>query len=276
MRPLFLVENLFSDVQSPAHVVDASSETPGYEAWRVATGRRSVHDRWQPTTAGEGWIRVDCGAARTADMAILDRGHNLAGVQVKVQHSTDGGVWTTAATSTIPAAATDPGDVDAANGARTHEGAWLKRFPSKTARWWRFLVPAAAGIRAEIVGLWVGESWTPSQYFDLPWGDEDIELGWEEVTSSAGWRAAGHVSRARAGTIDLKLSNESEYDDHARRHIHQQFWLRRPMWIVYNDERAERAVLALPRPGSAGFDQRAGWGHRQGMIPWLEHEPRLS
>lgn len=275
MRPLFLVENVFSDVQNPVHVIDASSETSGFEVWRVATGRRSTRDRWQPTVAGEGWIRVDCGAARMVDTIALDRGHNLGGKQIKVQHSPDGVTWTTAVTSTIPLTASDPGDIDAGNGARTEEGAWLRRFPAASARWWRFLVPAAAAVRAEIVGLWLGESWTPSQYFDLPWSDESLELGWEEVTSTTGWRAAGQIARARAGTIDLKLSDEAEYDDSARRHIHQQFWRRRPMWIVYNDEKAERAVLALPRPGTAGFDQRQGWGHRQGMIAWLEHEPKV-
>lgn len=275
-RPLFFVENFYSSTQFPAHVVSASSEEASYESWRVGTGRRSRQDRWMPTALDTAaWIRVDCAQARPATMVAIDRGHNLAGVQIKIQGSADAVAWTDVLTATIPAAAAVAGDIDAANGITTEESAWLRRFASASYRYWRLWIPAmGAGLRPEVVGLWVGTSWTPELYFDLPWSEEGRFLQAEQSESDAGWVGIGQLKRGRSGEIDLKLRSETEYSDEARYHIATHFWSRRPMWIVYDDEATERAVLAVPRLGDVGFGRQQGWGPRQSRIAWLEHEAK--
>ncbi|HEX8321038.1 hypothetical protein [Longimicrobium sp.] len=277
-RPLFLIENLANQVMFPAHLVTASSEASRAEVWRVATGRRSWRDRWTPgTDDAESWIRIECASPRSVDMLVLDRGHNLAGRRVILEASADGFVAnvTPVLDVVIPAAAAVPGSIDGDAGALTEEGAWLKRFPAVAAADWQLRVPAMGpGLRPEIVGLWVGRAWSPLQYLDLPWGDESIDLQYQAVTTDAAWSGAGRGTRARTGEIGIKLS-PGEYPL-ARYHIRDLWWVPRPGWLVYDSDQAERAVLALPTPGRAGFEQQEGWSERQAILSWIEHEPQVS
>lgn len=277
-KPALLVENVFSDVQFPAHVVDASEEAAGGEAWRVATGRRSARDRWSTITPNAAaWIRVDCGAPRTCDMLALDRGHTLHGAQVKLQHSPDGATWTDALWATIPLAHADGTSLDAEHGATTREGAWLKRFTPHAARWWRFWIPAlGAGQYPEVVGLWLGVSWSPDHWLDLPFDDEgQTALGQETEATPTGWRGTGAVAAVRDGELSLKLSGPSEYDLVRANLVEHFHAARRPMWIVYDADRAEGAVLGVRPPGRMAFVLGSGWGiRRQGSVAWVEHEPR--
>lgn len=278
-RPALLVEDLYSTTQFPAHVVAANAEAAGNEAWRVADGRRAPGDRWSPTAANAvAWLRVTCDVARTVDMLALDRGHNLAGAALQLQTSVDGGTtWTTRLTTTPPAAAAVAGLLDAANGVTTEEGAWLKRFAPITASDWRLRVPAlGAGLVPRVVGLWIGQSWAPSQYLDLPWGEDDQELLLAETTTPAGWRGTSSVARVRVGELTIKLGSPAEYvlaRYHVRNHFHAR---RRPMWICYDDAQAERAVLAVPPAGRLNWRIEQGWTNRQAVVSWIEHEPRIG
>jgi len=278
-RPCFVVDNLLSSTQYRDHVVTASSAAARCEPWRVADGRRSVLDRWTPLALDtEAWIQVSCGTARTADLLVLDRGHNLAGHQVQLQTS-DGGEedpWTTILDVTIPAAVTEPGDLDAAAGVHTEEGAWIKRFAAVEAAAWRVVIPGmGAGLRPEIVGLWLGESWTPRSYLDLPYDDQSYQLSYTSIASDAAWEGRGRTSRRRAGSFRLRLMSADEHDL-ARRHVRDGYWRPRPMWIVFDAAAAATAVLAMPPAGTYGWVQQAGWSHRQAEIAWAEHEPRAD
>lgn len=276
-RPVLFAENLFSVTQFPRRILTASSEKPGSEAWRVATGRRSRVDRWvanAPNT--DAWVAVDCVNARAADMLAIDRDHNLAGVQVRLQGSADGAAWTDVFAAVVPAVVTEPAALGAAAGVRTHEGAWLKRFARATWRHWRVLVPAmGAGLAPSIIGIWLGSSWALSQYFDLPWDDERRLLQADELVSDAGWTGTARLSNPRVGQAVIKLGSAAEYEL-ARYHLHQLFWRRRPMWIVHDHDQAERAVLAATRLGEQGLQEAPGWGYRQGAITWVEHEAALG
>ncbi|HEY0019040.1 MAG TPA: hypothetical protein VGC13_22250 [Longimicrobium sp.] len=222
-------------------------------------------------------VRVSCDAARAADLVVLDRGHNLGGRRIILEVSNDGFATATAVLDlVVPATSGVAGNVDRAAGAATREGAWLKRFPRVSARDWRLRIPAmGAGLRPEIVGLWLGESWQPKLLFDLPWGDSTRQLSFASSESDAGWVGRGSAARVRAGEIGLKLKAEDEYSL-AERHIEEGFWMPRPMWIVYDSAAAERAVLAMPPAGRNGFSRQGGWSYRQAQIAWVEHEPRVG
>jgi hypothetical protein len=158
----------------------------------------------------------------------------------------------------------------------TEEGAWLLRFAAQSHRYWRLYIPAmGVELRPEVVGLWLGTSWTPAEYFDLPYSPSGLQLGGGEIHSDAGWIGASQTRRARRGEIGLKLRSSAEYEQSARYHIEQNFWRRRPMWIVFDDEQAERAVLAVPRMGDVEFAVREGWAYPQAQLLWIEHEPKL-
>jgi hypothetical protein len=272
--PAMLVETLYNTMQWPTHVVTASSEAAGREAWRVATGRRAARDYWTPaTTNAEAWIRVDCGAARAADMIVLDRGHNLGGMPVVVEYSANGSAWTAAATCTVPSVSAAGTSIDATHGCRTTEGAWIKRFPAQAARYWRLRVPAmGAGLRPVVVGLWLGECWRPTQYLDFPLSDGGGELRYPQAVSDRGWTGVGTVSRPRMGELKILLSTHAE-QPHAERHLNQ-YWYPRPMWIVVDVDRGERAILAICPPGKIGFGLADGWTYPQTVLSYVEHEPR--
>ena len=279
--PLFLAENLFSQPQFPGHLLSASEEAVKGEVWRVATGRRSGRDRWTPATPNvASWVQVKCNVARSADMIVLDRGHNLAGVTIGVQYSADGASWTTWFSPTIPSAVGSAASALAANGVVTEEGAWLKQFaaPPSPQLYWRISIPAlGAGLVPQIVGLWLGASWQPAHYLGLPYDDDGQQLILEQSDpTQAGWRGAGLAARGKDGELSFALAGEAEYAT-ARYHVRENFHGRnRPMWILHDGTgRAERAVLAVPPPGRLSFRFDAGWHSRQAIVAWVEHEPRM-
>lgn len=274
MKPVLLVENLFSEVQNPDHVVTGSQEATNHEVWRVASGHRSAFDSWATTSANtDAWVKVDCGAAVAADMVVLDRGHNLAGVAVKVQGSTDGSAWTDVATATIPSDTTDDADLDQANGVVTEEGAWMLRFTSAEYRYWRFFVGAVASFTPEVVGLWLGTAWNPNEHTRRPADEESRSSSWTESRSEYGWAGTGKVVAPYEGELRIYLPDYDAYD--AARAFRREYEIRRPAWIVPDpDANAERAFLAtLPQGARVAMSFDSGWAYRQASIPYVEHEP---
>ena len=158
-RAAVLVENLFSAIAYPLHVVAADEQATGHEAFRIANGRRSAFDYYESITANaQRIIKITCDRVRSANGCALDRGHNLGGEQVVLEASDDD-FATPAQTcfDIILPTTTAPGTLDDALGVRTEEGAWLIRFPQRTALYWRLRIPAmGAGVRPKIVGAWLG------------------------------------------------------------------------------------------------------------------------
>ena len=274
-KPVMLAENLFSDDQFTGHTITAESTVTGFEAYRVATGRRSPTEFWKSDTDNQAtWIKVTCDKVRAANMVVLDRGHNLKGESFTLECSNDD--FTTTETIinaiTLPSEST-PGDVDEALGVRTEEGAWVKRFGLRAAKYWRVSIPAmGANQRPNIVGLWLGLSWE-SRVFDEPWSDEASQTVGTVTVSPSGWEG-GHLAERRTGTIGLRMDNAFEYDQ-ARYHIQGLFAAREPMWLMYDGGQADRTILVTRPPGRLGFEFPSAdqWLDRRGSFQWSEHEP---
>lgn len=276
--PRFLVRNYCNDVQYGAHVVSANEEASGFEAWRVGTARRAPTHYWTPTTANQqAWVKVDCGLARPVDMLIIDRVHNLGGVaNLKLQRSNDnfGANVVDVLTFTIPTSAS--GDNTAlSSGVRTPEGVYLRTITSVSERYWRLLIPAmGAGLKPRIGGLWIGESWAPGA-INRPVAEDDHAPLAEAVETPWGWQGRTLTVPRRSGELTIELVAEADYlvaDDHIRDQ-----YVRRPMWIVVDDAKAERAFLARwPIGARAGFGVPTDYPYRRMVLPYEEHEPLVA
>src|SRR5574341_901716 len=87
--PLILVENLWDRGLYPDHVITASAEATGFEAIRIADGRRD-ETRYKGTTANsEITITLDCVVPRLVSAVFQDRGHNLEGKRWLLEASGD-------------------------------------------------------------------------------------------------------------------------------------------------------------------------------------------
>lgn len=141
------------------------------------------------------------------------------------------------------------------------------------ARYWRLTVSAmGAGLKPNIYGLWLGESWQPNFYTRLPftWGER--RLVGSETTSDVGWRGLVNTNERREAGIGLRLKSESEYDT-ARYHIEELYLSGEPMWIVFDEDRAERSWLSRISPGRTGFEvPESGWGFQQIRFPAVEYQ----
>jgi hypothetical protein len=279
--PVFLVQNFLSRRQYPLHVLtptasSGAGEVAGSEFIRVGSGNRDPFDFWTNETANTQVIgKVTCDQTRAADMVTLDRGHNLAGRQVVLECSDDDFAGTTQVVfdGVLPAAA-GAGDLDDTLGVRTEEGAWAFRFPLRAARYWRLRIPAmGSGLRPQVVGWWLGLSWSPT-HLDTPIAPDEHDLGADEVPMETGWLARTGLFTRRRGHLELRLPSLFDYDL-ARQHLQFQFGQNRPMWIVHDDATAERAVLAVPALGALRTEERgAGWFYPRVAFDWVEHQPR--
>lgn len=269
-----LVENFFNTLMFTGHTVTGQEEATGKEAFRVGDGRRDAADHWTPTTANvDRWVKVDCAIARPANGIFLDRGHNLDGETIVLARSPDDAVWTTVFTATLPTAAASGGDFDAANGIKTDEGAWAKRFASENFRYWRLTVNAmGAGLKPQIVGLWLGTTWEPGQ-FERPLVDENTEIMGNRTETELGWLGTTQRVRRRTGQIGLKLDDTTK---EAAALSAMALFDKHPMWIVFNADETERVVLADRPPNPVGFQKAVDWFPRSATIPWVEREPKIT
>jgi hypothetical protein len=101
---------------------------------------------------------------------------------------------------TLPAASA-PGSLDDTLGVRTEEGAWVKRFSLRAAKYWRWYVPAmGVGLKPQVVGLYLGLAFAPN-YFNRPLDDDGDVLVVTESQSELGWIGRGPQGRQRQGVI---------------------------------------------------------------------------
>lgn len=271
-RGAVLVENFFSRIMFPGHTVAADEEAGGHEAFRIANGRRSAFDYYESiTTNAQRIIKITADRQRMANGFALDRGHNLAGKQILLECSDDDfGTIQVVFDITVPTVI-GTGTLDGALGSRTEEGAWLIRFSTRSATYWRLRIPAmGTGLKPKIVGAWLGTwyGFTP----DFPVAPDADELVIEETMSDLAWRGTGIAARPRTDALHIQLTSLFEYEL-ARYHLHEQFGRRRPMWIVHDDASAEQALLAIRPSGTAGFQRSTQWYYHRADIAYQEHEP---
>lgn len=272
-KPFVFVENLYSRTQFPAHVLAVTEETVGFEAFRVATGRRSPFNYWTPiATNTDEYHTITADRLRAANCLAFDRGHNLAGKRVVVECSNDN--FTTIETALDVAAIpsiTTPGSLDDAVGVRTPEGAWLVRFPMRVASYWRVKIPAmGVGLKPRIVGLQLGLAWE-TEYWTRPVSDGQTMLAGEVLESGTAWRGRATPTRVKSYSTKLRLVDYASYDQ-ARYHIEGHFASGRPMWLGANADNADQAIQVEVN-GPIGFAYETDFGFQQATFPWVEHEP---
>ena len=277
--PALGVDNLFSIFQYPGTIVDASTQVAGKEADRVASGRRSTIDHWTPTADNLlAWLRADNLTSHTADYLAIDRGHNLGGETIELRKSTDNFVSNDVLvfSAVIPTTVTENDTLTTTNGVLTPEGAWIREFTSTSSRYWRLNVLAmGAGLRPRIVNAWLGELYKPATIHRPVQDEDDVPRG-PETESEFGWLGLGRTVIQRVGELPIKLTSFTEYNTGPAVHIRDNFNKRRPMWIVYDDTRAERAVLGIRPKGRSGFGFRGRWSYRQSVLRWVEWEPKID
>jgi hypothetical protein len=273
MGARFLVLNYFNRVQFPGHGVTATENAA--DAWKVGALRRSsTHYYTSATPHVAIRIAVDCGSAKPADLLVIDRVHNLDGVPgIKLQYSTDN--WVTANdvfTFTFPSTRS-PDNTSLSTGARTPEGAYVRSFNPVSARYWGLLIPAMAGFRPRIGGLYLGPSWRPPA-ISRPVGEDDQAPLAEVITTPWGWEGRTLTVPRRSGTLRIELIDEASYLE-AAIHIRDEY-VRRPMWIIVDEAKAERAFLARwPIGVRAGFATPADYPYRVIELPYEEYEPAI-
>jgi hypothetical protein len=282
-QPCFLVENFFNRRMFPNHLGTGTNgsfgdeETVGAEAFRIADGRRWPGDRWMPLTANaQHTLTVQCDRSRGANMVALDRGHNLAGKEILLRCSNDGGTTWEICFDVVLPAVVGPGTLDDLIGCRTEEGAWLIRFLGREAPLWQLVIPAmGAGLLPQIVGLWLGQGWAPQDGLRFPVAPDQTQFLVDETVSEAGARGRNAAGLVRMDTLNFKAGAQGLFDyELGRYHIQGLFGAGRPMWILYDDEQTHNAVLGI-RPGNAslGFQRSADWFYPQASVAWVEHEP---
>ncbi|KKL87829.1 hypothetical protein LCGC14_1930800 [marine sediment metagenome] len=277
-NPAILVENFYNRTQFPDHVISANEEGTNNPARWVGNGRRSVLNFWASTTANAvATLDVDCAIARTPTAFVIDRGHNLDGIAIKLQgdSAANFATATDVLDLTIPSSASTDADFDlsgSANGVYTDEGAWLVRFTGQSFRYWRLRVAAmGAGLTPQVVNLWLGATWEPGE-FERPLLDENNEVVTQATESEFGWQGYTQRVRRRGGEFGLKLTLASL---EAAALTATDLMALHPFWLIHDADKTERAVLAMRETSRQGLNKARDWFHRSGRISWVELQPKV-
>lgn len=278
-RTVLLVENFWRTTQFVNHLVTASNEAADHEGWRVGTDRRGGETYWTPQTGQENaphWLKVQCDRVRAADVVVIDRGSNLGAEVVRIQVSSDNLTFTDLAVCTIPTQVVSLARMDNANGVLTEEGAWIKRFPLNAGLYWRVYSDAmGAALKPEITGLFLGKSWRLAVPLVKPFSFGKRQLSYTELVSKTLWAATADVAQRRSDELGIRCETWTEYFEQARYHIEEQFLRGHRMWVVHDEDQAEKALMAYAPAGVAGFDVPQGRAFPEGRIPYHEHEPAI-
>lgn len=266
-----LVDNFFNIRMYSGHTLSAAENSS--DAPLVGAARRSIYDAYNSATPNlDGWVKSRNAVTRAADMVVVERGHNQGGKTVKVQCSDDDfTVSTQDAFNSITPVSPGTGSLDDALGVRTWEGAFLKRFPGRSAQDWRYFVAAmGAGIKLTVPGLWIGLCWRPG-YVDRPFAPGMTELIVEETESDQGWRGRGKATRRRQGILHFSFTTLFDAEQ-ALWHL-DQYAAGRRMWIIADDEMAQDAFLAELPKGMVGMSLEPQWFYPKLELPYVEADP---
>lgn len=244
--PIWLSDNFFDEIgASPDAQVDnpAGDDAPGNESWRVADGLR---DRtwWTVTTPNATrWLRSRVSTPRAANTLVLDRGHNLAGRNIRVDGYTSGGVLQTAYIDTVIRSTVGGRPTDA-QGCLLPTGEWFIYFGGAPHAEYRVTIPAMGpGLVPIITGLSLGLAYRWPSYWDAPSAyDDRRRVSWAfNRTSEAGVR----VRRTRR--VHRQLSMRTELDGEQWTPALQAEFARvvdrgLPVWHCTDDETAAGAA----------------------------------
>lgn len=246
-KPILLSDNFFDNViLHPTFAVAnfGGDDTVGREAFRVADNLRDLTS-WTPSTQNAArTIYVDCLAAVTPNIIILDRGHNLAGRTFTQVGATDAtfAAQTTAFSATIPS--TPGGLASDANGCLTPDGVWWKTFSGVADRVQSLQFPAyGAGIAPIVTGIYLGVAYRFPEYLNAPAAyDYGTQIKYLRNEVSRG----GVRSKSRPLNFDklpinihLDSADYTGFDTEARR----LFRYNQPWWFCLDDSDATGSGL---------------------------------
>jgi hypothetical protein len=264
---LLLIDNLFSPIHYPDVVLSANQEATDFEAARFSTLRREDH--WSPTSFNaDAWAKATHAQLRAMNMIVLWV-HNLLGEAYRFQVSNDDFVTSTETVVDITIPATPgTGHVDDALGVVTEDLMWIKRVPTRYAKYFRHYVPAmGASQRPEINGI-VG----PAIAFDRDMGElvDATDLRAEESRSARGVVGRGDLDVSRSGSLPIQLPSVFAYED---LRFHLQRYEKSPGLLIFDEARAEQAVMVHRPLGRLGFAQSRQSFYPAGQLHFEEHDP---
>lgn len=274
-RSLWLCQNFYDDVQFEDHTVSASTSPTGGEAYRVGTARRSAIDSWTPSSENSThWVQVDCAVPRPANLAVIDRGHNLGqstkGFSLEARSSTSYG-WTSVWASTSTPTGFGPGASTSPWGIQTYEGALLREFRPQVFRYWRLRVPPSTGFAPIIRNVWLGLAYSPSEPALSPSDWDATQVNYEQTATPSNWRGTGRVALTREGSALYRLTSFGEYEL-ARRHV-MEYETGVASWFVPQRSRAENAFCVQIPPVRMPRPQEPGNLFRSLNFPYREYSP---
>lgn len=275
--PIIAVDDYGNRRMYPLHTVVADEQAVGYEVDRIYSGRRDELNYWTSITANaQRIITWTYDRVRALDYFFLDRFHNLAGITLTYAVSQDNFTTSETVFSVAPPTVTARGNPADTYGVRTGEGAWLKTFPMRPAKYARLTIPAmGAGLRPRIGGLSHGPMLTLGA-FTKPYDPDHSLLVVEESTSDTGALGRGRTGRQRRGVITYRFGDLLEYEEAARLHLHGHFGDGRPTWILHDADEGQRAVRAIREMSGLGFPIPTGRATNETQLAWVEYEPKAA
>lgn len=204
MNPIILTDNRFNN-GTPV----ASGTAAGFDARNIADER--PYTWWKGPAVGTYTIKVDCGAAKSADTLAIC-GHNLftIGAQISVESSPTGAVWTNRLAAFTP----------------TSDAALLRTFTSVSAQWWQIKIVAPAGV-PQLAIAFLGVRLTFPAPPDAPYipMEQDVE---EESALSEGGYPLGTAIKFKP------IRTRPVFSNLARTWVFDTF---RPVWENYLSDR---------------------------------------
>ena len=275
MSAILLVDNVFSPVQYPDVTLSANEEAGGSEAEQFAALRRETF--WAPTTTNaDAWMKARHTQPRAINTVCL-WAHNLLGKAYQLQISNDdfaSGIETIVSV-TIPSAP-GTGDIDDDLGVVTEDLMWIKRLAvTRYAHDIRHFVPAmGANQLPNLTGI-VGVSYA----FDRDLGElvDATDFRADQQRSDRGVDGFGTSDIARNGRIPISLPSLFDYEAfrfHLQRYDGTATGTPIPALLIFDEARAEQAVMAHRPTGRLGFEQNRSYFYPSGKLEYVEHDPR--
>ena len=268
--PIILSDNLLENVAVHAtYVVKnfSADDVAGKEVFHVADNLRDLTS-WMPTATNSArTILVDSGSGNTitANMVVLDRGHNLTGFTVTVAAYTDATLGTLIGSYSfaIPGSGGLPTD---ANGCVTAEGAWVKEFTALTGRVLAFTMPAmGAGVAPVVTGLYLGTWYRFPEYMNAPFSDDydtDVVVQTSKLSRGALRVLARRLNFRRiALNIDFESTEYAAFDSQIRPMLRYG----QPWWVCFDDSDATHASMTtlFQLAGAVRYQPQANPVHRE-------------
>lgn len=237
-KPIILSDNFYDDVVlHPNHIISTSgTEIAGSEVFNIADNLRDITQFTVAETNVDVSITVNCGSAKSADLIILDRGHNLKASVFELRGSTDGFISSNVLVGSFTIPASPSGLATDANGCVTTEGVWWKNFTPASFQYWKVVSKAlGAGVSPIITGLYLGLSYRFPEYMDGP-AAYDYRLRHQVLKNSLSQRGVRIKRRIlNFSEIDLKIQLEdvdfSAFNVQAR----QLMIYNHPWWFCLDD-----------------------------------------